>query len=618
MKNKILLSSLFFFLFLSLNLSYAYTIYNNPYFDTDANSYAIYNDFNVDTYWNATCAGRAGCLIMENNGTSNNLILYKNRDLFETGLIQYTNQTEVAELIDIGAYLHNTLPENEEWILVFDYYFNDTVVSPTLNVVDGLTGETLYLEALNSTAGAWHNTNVTLPINNETYWRARTFMQLAFPPGNATQVYIDRLKLYTYDTIETRYFWSSNQTEELIRYCGENATVFPVTPNFTTYNNGSVGFNMGIGLDGYNCTVFKVGNRTIARRMTDIEYSGSYHWLFNYKDLYFMHTQPPGAEDVFALISAMSLNNMELTAMNIDDGGEAYEDLILFYDNSPIPYANLTTDIGNATSIFIDYNNSIKEDVATTSYFNDTIAGAGWATCGQAGSTRCGDQTGFHEFFTTAFSCTPMVKCSSITNTQYIQTATCDIVNEQSCYTWGCNYTYGCNHGYVGTFCLDSYTWQTINITGDVSDQDFCQPDERCYNISSTLTNLTINGLCLTPEEAETYDEDQLTFFGNPGETMAVQFAGLLGVRDPTLSKNIFSIVISMIVSFCLIIVLALLGKDKISGEILAYSFIFCNVLVLLLFTLAGYFPIWLVTILIILVAGIMANKLGVLGGGGG
>lgn len=98
----------------------------------------------------------------------------------------------------------------------------------------------------------------------------------------------------------------------------------------------------------------------------------------------------------------------------------------------------------------------------------------------------------------------------------------------------------------------------------------------------------------------------------NYGGQIAIATASIFGITDCGQSQNITALIISLIVSIVIIFLLAIYGSVS---EGLVNMFLGSNLLMLVLFTLIGWFPAWLIVILIIVsalgISGLLSKLLG-------
>ena len=608
MAQRYALIFLLFFLIVFLTPVSAYEIFSyNANFSNDINGYIMFQlEYNQTIGYNATCYGASGCYLAESNASTLTTRLYALDNPNIPADQQLTSTSQFAEIVNISGYLSVTIPANEEIITILSYYLNDTLDPvfpvPRLQIVDAIDSSIITFENLNGTAGGWHNysiisdsSNVEREVVVDLFW--------ATEAGSPTIMAIDKFKLYTVDTTETRQYWTSNETSERERYCGSGASAYTSlwsanNDDFETF--GSIfGSLFCIDIEDTNIGIFKLGNNTVARRIISedvyADYDPDFGSVYVFRDMYYMIFDKSGSfgYTAKAVITKVVLNSMTISVFdaleNPNEGGDFdIYDSLMGYDNSPQPWADMLVD--HESGILFDYEDYVKAEVNTTSYFNDTVAGLRWQLCGMNNSEdpeRCATKTPFYDFFTSTILCAPSVVCDPSTNTKYVITITCDIINQVSCNEWGCNEALtGCKYDIVGSFCLNDLTIQTVNATGH-SSYSYCESDERCYNITTILAE------CLTETEHEEYNQTRANYSENFAEATAYGVAAIFGITDDQDSKDIFSLIISLVLGVAVAVFFAVKSKKAEMSSMLT-SFMGVFMVMLILFSVAGFLSAWI------------------------
>jgi len=95
---------------------------------------------------------------------------------------------------------------------------------------------------------------------------------------------------------------------------------------------------------------------------------------------------------------------------------------------------------------------------------------------------------------------------------------------------------------------------------------------------------------------------------------VALGLGGFLGVTNCGLAMNISSIIITLIASMSIVAMLGYYAKMR--GKELGTIFVFATLMLLVLFTISGWFPSWLIIVLIVVSALSMGGVLGGMVGG--
>lgn len=96
-------------------------------------------------------------------------------------------------------------------------------------------------------------------------------------------------------------------------------------------------------------------------------------------------------------------------------------------------------------------------------------------------------------------------------------------------------------------------------------------------------------------------------------DQVALMIGSLFGILNCTVAQNISAIILSMIISIAIVVLLGFYAG--ISGKSLSSIFTFSMLIWLVMFTMAGWFPTWLIVILIITSALVVSGAVGKLVG---
>jgi hypothetical protein len=211
--------------------------------------------------------------------------------------------------------------------------------------------------------------------------------------------------------------------------------------------------------------------------------------------------------------------------------------------------------------------------------------------------------------------------CSDITNSEGYILSNGTEINTLYCGDVGCNAEHThCNFGFIGTYCEDSTHWIFSDING-VQNTGSCTA--LCVNITNGIkcldnANITYecindNGELVNCTSIETSLESTNIFI-NPANSLASMIGGAFGITDMGLSKNIASIIFSLISSLSIGVLLGHYGKIKGSG--LMSIFFITNIMMLIVFTIISWFNPLIMVVLLIISGFIVVKTSGVFGGG--
>lgn len=173
-------------------------------------------------------------------------------------------------------------------------------------------------------------------------------------------------------------------------------------------------------------------------------------------------------------------------------------------------------------------------------------------------------------FLVTTDSCSPSIYC--LNNFDYKNTGSSCNISYGSCSPNYCHnfLDYGLNNAsyVVGIGCFDPETEQTTS----------------CLNVNGTAINCKV----LNPT------------ISNPGDSLALAIGSLLGIRNLATAKAFSTIILAIIVS----IVVGFITREE--EELVGKLMILMFVSVLVGMTLIGWFPAWLMIVMIIISVGIV------------
>lgn len=608
----------FFFLFLLLPTStYAYETFNqNAFYDSDIlGSYHTYNN-NLNAYWNATCNGKTGCLILANNGTDTiNRIFITNT----TGTASYFT----SDWTNITYFLYNVIGSNEfinvpkgkVGIIALRYYWNDTPSTNTLpqmifqnfntGVISGMT--------LSTTPNVWHTATFALNASTDvsfTPYGILLFYELADTPEHLA---IDKFQFYTLDVNEIRTDFTSNKTYELIKYCGVNSSVRSDNTYWGAWYGGTctgqeycgffndTAFLFGIDDNGIDCGFVKTGNKIFARRWSYAVQPLNTLMSYNTNNLFF---EANYYSNIF--ISFYETLIRTQTKMNVIYLGNTSPGGCIACDDSQIRYNDVLATNISVYSFELNYSTALSQTINLTgnpSVFitNQNPSGTGFRYCTY---NACSPLI---PFFSTFFSADNTGwYCSDVTNQEGYILPNGTEINTLYCGDVGCNAEHThCNFGFIGTYCSDNTHWIYSDVSG-AQNTGFCS--YRCVNITNgiqCLDNANVSQECignngqlidcntLNQNNTQTVINNCLAS-GNYYCSTALSLTSFIGVTDKGLSESFLSLIVSFIIS---VSVLYLGRKSKAGME----GFLVSMFAFLTGFTLIGLFnPIaWVLCIIL-------------------
>lgn len=598
----LLLSFLFVFVVTSVNVQ-AYVLYcHNPYFDTNISGYFVYNDFNTTISHDTSCA-TGECLLVENNGTANNFVLFQDfknswnwyNDLRQTDNITYTTE-EINDLVE----LQNKIFIHTEPIVSLSYYFNETVLDPTFILYDSDNNETRYEFQLNTTTGVWHNDTFVVDVEDSYDYSSRAYIQFTFLDGNASSFIVDKFKIYTYDFLEVDQYWSSSETTVREEYCGENSATYGGDNDAFEIIDTNRAYLLAYGEDDIGnetirCGAFKLGNVTIAGRVelgnattiignTAYDYNTWINHRFVFQESHVNWLGGSLEWNNKILITGINLNQMRFTTMVYNQPVSApagNEIERLYFGQTGVVELSSINETG-----LIDQNNGTDlnqiVDVTLYNFTSDYYAGETFRT------TVLDDRWGSSDIdlFWAEFYCYPQSICDPATNSQYIKTMDCTVTNQVDCEWWGCGDSGTCDYGLIGSYCQGENTVMTVNASG-YQEPTYCTPPEYCYNVSDVLAE------CLTYEEYIDYNLTATTFSDQPVDWFSLRLANWFGVEDLQTARDMFALLVSILFGVVGCIVLAVYS-DKIDMKSLLVVLVVVMYTTLLIFTVAGFLSAWI------------------------
>lgn len=451
----------------------AYQIFSyNPNFDSDISGISVYNEVNQTLYYNDTCEGRTGCLIMSSDGSYSSIYLYA-LSLNDSHL-QWTSATDLSNYDSSTHFLRTTLPRGREGIVVFSYYFNESPENffQYLAVVDMGTGFSIGNATLNLTAGVWHTATVIVPPSTSNR-SVRVFATFRWN-NTSSMLMVDKFKFYTMDVTESREKVTIfvNTTQEIETYCGQGTKGIFLDNDgyFIPYFYGNdTGYILVNDSENQDCGIFVLNSTIVARRLVqEINYQPPYPPFGSYTFPFYMmfHAHDPfyfllrsavictsffggncmgvGVVNKGTLFSSIQLRNVIATAMfdpttdltwlygvptNLLPNG------VLRYNGIPVNDVNIAF-LGN-----FSYNTNhagypyYLSSINTTPYSTyPNPAGTAWKY-----TDGVGTDTAYYPFFITAFSVENVGwTCNVVTNNEYFTTSQGEHVNERWCGSCGC------------------------------------------------------------------------------------------------------------------------------------------------------------------------------------
>lgn len=241
------------------------------------------------------------------------------------------------------------------------------------------------------------------------------------------------------------------------------------------------------------------------------------------------------------------------------------------------PQFNVSTDlVENYTSCQIVTNGGLRYNCFNIC-FKGTVL---FSNCVEDGCKQCPDSEG---------GITYNSEYGFFTNTWYSNQATVSVPS----------YTIACINSSTGT--VVDIIDQNGNSTTEV---------ELLSRAGNTVTSSEQNGTSTAGEDTSSYNY----LLNNPMNWVAMGVGGLFSVRSLTTSQQISSILFSFVIAIALVLGIAVVGKGKMSSNSMITGFIVSAFGGLVMFTLMGWFPAWLMIVLIVIGSYIMAKTMG-LGG---
>lgn len=168
--------------------------------------------------------------------------------------------------------------------------------------------------------------------------------------------------------------------------------------------------------------------------------------------------------------------------------------------------------------------------------------------------------------------------------------------------------------------CFNPSTGYWINVTNSTGQQTTIDDlvNQSCGS-NCNLTNNTPQTQCPINTTTNCYDSacNRVQCTGTPGTSLcssntggqlALSIGSLMGITDCGLAQNILAILTSIIIGFA---IMFYTKESEHSGQ----AFIFGTISMLVMFTLIGWFASWLMVLLIVIGAYLVAKSMGVGGG---
>jgi len=146
----------------------------------------------------------------------------------------------------------------------------------------------------------------------------------------------------------------------------------------------------------------------------------------------------------------------------------------------------------------------------------------------------------------------------------------------------------------------------SFNITTPFVNQEFSSStgvltENQGYSWYANFTDIFGN-TWITPVETFSFNLHTISYFvSNPMNYIALTIGGAFSVQDLTTSQLISSILISLGGAVVIVIFIATKSHDKLDGHALTQTMTYSFVILLVLFTLIGWFPAWIWAVLITL-----------------
>lgn len=633
--NKLIVFPLFFFLSFSIS-AFAYTDYAyNPLFTSDINGLVIYapNYANINYTYNATCSGLTGCLLLYTNASEHYQVILKNKDAASPVTVHYDNVSGYSDY-------YNNLPIYTEGIVTLNMQFNGTPSNiPYVQVLNADpatapgTWTALNYTEISATTNVWHNVTITIPASTSVRHVA---VLLNFYPDNPTALtMIDKFKFYTFDVTTARQSIFTDYATESAFYCGE-ATQTNRVYNEIDDTPGSY-FNVlvsNLTYDNIDCCAFQYNYTVKARSCVSGVNNSAVEILYHARDISYMAAYEGSGG--YILVHALSNNQILYTRRTLAENSNYYAYLNYNGGNSFLWSSYLL----NKSHIPVTDIYQIKD----ISAYN--LSGTLWRQ--KSGGPV---PTYYYSPFYPLFSESPFIPTCTCTDSvetclfypNDVKTTTCGScgcdLNAQYCLinstesshsgTW-CDTNDTAGLAYF-TFINDPASCTQYTTTGSCPTGTQCvfhatTRSIECFNNATGQHQICVDSNGLQVDCSTTGSTASLCWDGtswvtcpdyttNAGTALALWFGTFFGFgNNIVISRNITSILLTLIISIVIVILLAYAG---VGGGALKAAFILSAMMLLVLFTLVLWFPSWLFVVMIVLTALGVSGLLGKTIGGG-
>jgi hypothetical protein len=550
-----------------------------------------------------------------------------------------------------------------------------TTPSPYLSTIDNL-GNSLNYTVLNSTPNVWHNLTIFItPSLSNRYLKVS--VGWSFDDIESMALF-DEFKFYTLDLQDAYEPYWTTRANEALKYCGVGYSVCSndaycfYTYTFTNTSSNNRQLLLCTDLEGYNVAVLNYQNYySQARRILSqsngqtADYCGDPHYdIIRTRDYFIISNNfvyAYGGPSYYYcslgekfVLEENSLLNVKITALdaNTFHYGRASGTMTMYYNGTPqtsITVINSTPD----SSLFGSHNTSFKETISVLPYSStQTPSGTGWKMQTSGNATI---SSTFSFFSGTSVTCTPHSVCDPSTNNQTYINSDCSQSTPVYCGLCGCDAEGEyCNFPtQIGSVCdlndplhlgFNIYYSNCTTVYRTCNQNEVCNQETSQFGVNATLNYTTLNTICCYKQGTATvnycFDEygnnityDQLitnisssvsssqstNVFINPMNALALLIGGAFGygtTESLATAQQISSMLISLFISMCLIIVITVKAEQRMNANNMFLLFIFTMLGLLIMFTFISWFPSWIMIVLIVISA-IGFIKIGGIGQGG-
>lgn len=273
--------------------------------------------------------------------------------------------------------------------------------------------------------------------------------------------------------------------------------------------------------------------------------------------------------------------------------------------NGFIGYSRNYTDTSLRPYLTLYYGGGTSEPcVDTSAYFSGTTCLSSAEDSSRRGYVTVSDDLCYLNYS----SCPTGTLCSQFTSTAERN----DYYNTSWAVNWTVN-TVGCLNlttGYILSNCInqngDTVLCQDITTTNTTFPPTCVNTSTTCYNSGCQLVGTSATA-CY-PAGVPIADVGS-----NPMGYIASWTGSLFGIKDQTTAFAVAAIVFTLLLSTLLVVTLSFYD---IGGNFIGTIFIMSAFLLLLMFTLVGWFPTWLIVIMIVIASLGIAGKISGLVGG--